>query len=53
MGSTDASGRLDTGGRSAHHYDVRHGGDADVVPQAAPGQNSAAGLLRSKRVTAP
>jgi AraC-like DNA-binding protein len=42
MGRTNASGCLDTGGGSTHHHDVRHGSDADAVPQAASGEISAA-----------
>src|SRR5580700_9780417 len=52
LGSPDPPRGLDTGGGSAHHYDVRRSGDADTIPQAEGGENAASKLLRSQRVAA-
>src|SRR5580700_325294 len=52
LGGPDPPRGLDTGGGSAHHYDVRHGSDADSIPQAEAGENAASKLLRSQRVAA-
>lgn len=50
MGGSSASRRLDSGGDSAHHHDVRIGGDANPVSEAAPGKKAATRLLRDQRL---
>ncbi len=52
MGRADPPRGLDTGGGSTHNHNVRQSSDANPVPQAVVGEDSAAGLLRGKCVAA-